>query len=99
MGIDTMSVITLVGALVALTNVITEVVKKVTWEKLPTNIIAVIVSEALTIVVGIAYCQIEGIIVPWYGIVALVVLGILVAYAAMFGFDKLKEIMNWGNSK
>ena len=31
MGIDTMSVITLVGALVALTNVITEVVKKVTW--------------------------------------------------------------------
>ena len=28
--------------------------------------------------------------------VALVVLGIMVAYAAMFGFDKLKEIMGWG---
>ena len=27
---------------------------------------------------------------------ALVILGVLVAYAAMFGFDKLKEILNWG---
>ena len=26
---------------------------------------------------------------------ALIVLGFLVAYAAMFGFDKLQEIMKW----
>lgn len=31
----------------------------------------------------------------WYIIVALVIIGFMVAYAAMFGFDKLKEIMNW----
>lgn len=99
MEIDVSVIIALVGVLVALTNVMTEVIKKVTWDKLPTNILAVVISEVLTIVVGIAYCQIEGISVPWYGIVALVVLGILVSYAAMFGFDKLKEIMNWGNSK
>lgn len=38
-----------------------------------------------------AYCQIEGIAVLWYMVVAAVVLGFMVAYAAMFGFDKLKE--------
>lgn len=97
MNIDISIIIALVGGLVALTNVITEVLKKVTWDKLPTNVLALIVAEALTIVVGLAYFQINDITVVWYMAVALVVLGIMVAYAAMFGFDKLKEIMGWGN--
>ena len=96
MNIDISVIIALVGGLVALTNVITEVLKKVTWDKLPTNVLALIVAEALTIVVGLAYFQINDITVVWYMAVALVVLGIMVAYAAMFGFDKLKEIMVWG---
>lgn len=96
MNIDISIIIALVGGLVALTNVITEVLKKVTWDKLPTNVLALIVAEALTIVVGLAYFQINEITVVWYMAVALVVLGIMVAYAAMFGFDKLKEIMGWG---
>ena len=97
MNIDISIIIALVGGLVALTNVITEVLKKVTWDKLPTNILALIVAEAMTIVVGLAYFQINDITVVWYMAVALVVLGVMVAYAAMFGFDKLKEIMGWGN--
>lgn len=96
---DLSVIIAIVGALVALTNIITEVIKKVTWDKLPTNILALIVSEALTIAAGIAYFQANEITVAWYGYVALVILGVLVAYAAMFGFDKLKEILNWGGSK
>lgn len=99
MNIDISIIIALVGGLVALTNVITEVLKKVTWDKLPTNVLALIVAEAMTIVVGLAYFQINDITVVWYMAVALVVLGIMVAYAAMFGFDKLKEIMGWGGNK
>lgn len=99
MNIDISVIIALVGGLVALTNVITEVLKKVTWDKLPTNVLALIVAEALTIVVGLAYFQINDITVVWYMAVALVVLGIMVAYAAMFGFDKLKEIMGWGDKR
>ena len=99
MNIDISIIIALVGGLVALTNVITEVLKKVTWDKLPTNVLALIVAEALTIVVGLAYFQINEIAVVWYMAVALVVLGIMVAYAAMFGFDKLKEIMGWGDKR
>ena len=93
---DMAFIVTLIGMLVALTNVITEVVKKLTWDKMPTNVLAVVVGELLTLAGGLAYFQVNGIEVVWYYVVALVVIGFMVAYAAMFGFDKLKEIMNWG---
>ena len=89
------TIIAIVGLLVALTKVIFEVAKKATWDKLPTNILALVVALVLTIVAGIAYCQINTVAITWYIVFALVVIGFMVAYAAMFGFDKLKEIMNW----
>lgn len=84
-------VISIIGVLVVLTNIIVQVLKKVTWEKLPTNILAVAVSMVLTLVVFFAYCQIKAIAVVWYMVAAAVVLGFMVAYAAMFGYDKLME--------
>ena len=87
-----------IGVLVALTNVVVEVLKKATWDKLPTNLLALMIAEALTICAGIMYCQINAIALTWYIILALVVAGFMVAYAAMFGFDKLKEIMNWNET-
>lgn len=56
-------VISIIGVLVALTNIIVQVVKKAVWDKLPTNILAVIVSMALTLVTFFAYCQIKAIAV------------------------------------
>lgn len=93
------TIVTIIGVLVALTNVIVEVAKKATRDKLPTNILALIVGEILTIDTGVAYFQIKAIPIAWYMVAALVVGGFMVAYAAMFGFDKLKEIMNWGDKE
>lgn len=90
--------VTVIGVLVAVTNVVTEVLKKATWDKLPTNILAFIVAEALTLTAGFAYCQIKSVAIMWYTVVAFVVAGFMVAYAAMFGFDKLKEIMDWSDT-
>lgn len=84
-------VISIIGVLVVLTNIITQVLKKVTWEKLPTNVLVVIISMALTLAAFFAYCQIKTIAVVWYMVVAAVVLGFMVSYAAMFGYDKLME--------
>ena len=84
-------ILSIVGVLVVVTNIITQVLKKLTWDKLPTNILAVIISMALTLAVFFAYCQINSVAVVWYMVVAAVVLGFFVAYAAMFGFDKLRE--------
>lgn len=87
------TLIAIIGVLVALTNIVVEVIKKITWDKVPTNIVATLVAEALTLVSFFAWTSINNIAVVWYYVVAAVVVGILVAYAAMFGFDKLKEIL------
>lgn len=87
------TLIAIIGVLVALTNIIVEVIKKLTWDKVPTNIVATLVAEALTLVSFFAWTSINSIAVVWYYVVAAVVVGIMVAYAAMFGFDKLKEIL------
>lgn len=86
--------VSIVGLQVVLTNLIVQVLKHATWSKLPTNLLALLVGEAVSIISGIAYFEMSGIVVEWYYIVAFVVLGFMVAYAAMFGFDKFKEIMN-----
>lgn len=80
-------IISIIGVLVV------QVLKKVTWDKLPTNALAMIVSLVLTLGAFFAYCSIKGIAVVWYMVFAAVVLSFMVAYAAMFGFDKLKEAL------
>ena len=95
-AMDNISVlVTIIGVLVALTNIVVEVIKKVTWDKLPTNIVATVVAEVLTVVAFFAYASYSNMQVVWYSVVSAVIVGILVAYAAMFGFDKLKEILHF----
>lgn len=86
-------ILSIVGVLVVLTNIIVQVLKKLTWDRLPTNVLAVIVAMVLTLVVFFAWCQLKGVAIVWYMVAAAVVVGFMVAYAAMFGFDKLKEVI------
>ena len=83
----------IVGVLVILTNIITEVLKKVLWDRLPTNILAVIVALVLTLIAFFAVMEYLSIIVLWYYVAAAIVIAFMVAYAAMFGYDKLKEAL------
>ncbi len=90
---DLSVILSIVGVLVVLTNIISQVLKKMTWDKIPTNCLVIVISMALTLVAFFAYCQIKSITVIWYMVVGAIVLGFLVAYAAMFGFDKLRETL------
>ena len=94
MQIDVSVLLPIIGALVAVVNIVTQVLKKVTWDKLPTNILVLLLSVALTVAAFFAYAQITALAVTWYMVVAAVVAGFAVAYAAMFGFDKLRETFN-----
>lgn len=97
---DWSAVLSTVGGLVVVTNIITQVLKKLTWDKLPTNILAVLIAMALTLAAFFAYCRIKELAVVWYMVAAAVVMGFFVAYAAMFGFDKLREaIAQMGTNK
>ena len=88
-----------VGAFMVFTvNPITEVLKGLMWQKLPTKILAFLVAMTVTLLAFFAFCQIMGIRIAWYMIVGAVVLGIFVAYAAMYGFDKLKQTIEQINA-
>ena len=50
-------------------------VKKITWDKIPTNILAVVVAMAVTLVAFFAACQIMGWAVTWYMVAGAVALG------------------------
>jgi hypothetical protein len=93
-------ILPLVLVLMVITNIITEVLKGLTWGKLPTNILAFLVAMIVTLLAFFAVCQIMELRITWYMVVGAVVLGIFVAYAAMYGFDKLKQTMEQiGNIK
>lgn len=91
-------VLPVVLVLMVITNIIVETLKKLTWGKLPTNILAFAVALAVTLLAFFALCQIMEIAVVWYMVVGAIILGIFVAYAAMFGFDKLKQTVEQLNS-
>lgn len=93
------AVTSIIGVLVVLTNIIVQVIKKTTWDKVPTNIVAVVVSMVLTMASFIAYFQINKIAITWYLVFGVLVIGMMVAYAAMFGYDKLKEVLASIDSK
>ena len=73
------------------TNIIVEVFKSMI-PKLPTNFLVFIVAIVVTILALFIAAAILEITVMWYYTVGAVVLGVFVAYAAMFGFDKFKEL-------
>lgn len=86
--------LSLVLAATVVTNIIVQVVKNLTWNKIPTNLVAFIVAQVVTLCSFFGYVSHEGIKVVWYTVVAAVAVGFGVAYSAMFGFDKFKEMID-----
>lgn len=80
-------------ALVFTTNIIVEVIKSA-LPKLPTSILTIIVAIVVTILALLIAAGVLNISVMWYYAVGAVVMGIFVAYAAMFGFDKFTDAWN-----
>ena len=88
---DNRVVLITVGLLTLVTNAVVEVLKHVLWDKIPTNLLVVLVAETLTLASGFGLAQITGTSVLWYHVIAAVVAGLMVAGSAMFGFDKFKD--------
>lgn len=90
---DIASILTVIGALTVLTNLITEVIKPITQIKMPTELTATIVAEVLTLIAFFGWADYTHLEMHWYYIAADAVMGLLVGYAAQFGFDKLKSAL------
>ena len=82
-----------IGAIAFVVSVITQVIKGVKpLDKLPTDILVFILSIALTLVAFFAYASYVELAILWYYIVGAVIAGFIVAFVAMYGWTKLKEL-------
>ena len=76
-----------IGILVILTNIIVEVLKKITWDKFPTNILVVIISLILTLVSFFAYTNYKNLTIEWYYVV-----GAIVTFIGLMALKKFNDI-------
>ena len=81
---------TVFAILVIVVNILTQIFKSfASKSELPTRVFVLLVSIILTVITFIAVCQIYSIHMYWYLVAAAVVVGFVVAYCAMFGYDNL----------
>ena len=83
------AIFAVIGALVVVVNVLTQVLKQIL--PTPARIICVVLSVVLTVAAFVAWMEISGTGITWYGMVGAIVAGFFVAYGAMFGYDNLYQ--------
>lgn len=91
-NVDLSYFLVIIGALTFSTNIITEVIKKLI-SGFPAQLIAFLVAMVITVAAFFAYADIANIQIEWYMVAGSVAAGFFVSYAAQFGFDKLKEVV------
>lgn len=87
------TILSIIGALTFVVMVITQVIKGIgVFKKIPTDIVVAVLSIGITVVAFIAYMQYIHMTILWYMIIASIIVGFIVAYIAMYGWDKIYEL-------
>lgn len=86
-------IMAVVGVLAFVVSVITQVFKGVgVLKKIPTDILVFVLSIVLTVVTYVAYMDYIQQTVIWYMFIVAVIAGFLVAFVAMYGWEKISEL-------
>lgn len=88
-----MLLVPVVFGLMLLVNICTEVLKKV-FVKIPANLLVFVLSIIVTVVAMFIYIAIAEIVFVWWMILVAIAVAFFVAYSAMFGFDKWKQMFD-----
>lgn len=83
----------LVLALTLVTNIIVQVLKSLLYDLIPTNILVFLVAVVVTVGTGFALWSYYQFAITGWMIAALVALCFMVAFSAMFGYDKLVQMI------
>ena len=87
------SLLAVVGALAFMVSIITQVFKGVgVLSKVPTDILVFVLSIGLTVIAFVAYMQYIQQTVLWYMVIAAIMAGFMVAFVAMYGWEKFSEL-------
>ena len=85
--------LTLVLVLTVVTNIIVQVLKSLLYDLIPTNLLAFLVAVVVTWSTGFGIWSYYKFAITGWMIAALVALCFAVAFAAMFGYDKLVQLV------
>lgn len=87
------AILAVIGALAFMVSVITQVFKGVgVLAKIPTDILVLVLSIGITVTAFVAYMQYIQQTILWYMILAAILAGFLVAFVAMYGWEKFAEL-------
>ncbi len=87
--------LTIIGALAFLVSVITEVTKGIGFlARIPTDLQVIILSALLCLVTYFAYASYFSIEIRWYYIAGCIIAAFIVAFVAMYGWEKLSTLYN-----
>ena len=87
------SLLAVIGALAFMVSIITQVFKGVgVLSKIPTDILVFVLSIGLTVIAFVAYMQYIQQVILWYMVLASIMAGFIVAFVAMYGWEKFSEL-------
>ena len=85
--------LTAVLGLTLMTNVIVQVLKGLLYDHIPTNLLAFLTAAVVTAGTGFALWSYFRFAISGWMIAALIALCFVVAFSAMFGYDKLVQLV------
>lgn len=82
-----------IGILAFTVSIVVQVFKGVSvLKKIPTDILVFVLSIGLTVTAFVAYMQYVQQTILWYMFIASILAGLLVAFVAMYGWEKVSEL-------
>lgn len=86
-------ILAVIGAIAFIVSVITQVIKGVgVFVKIPTDGLVLVLSIGITVAAFVAYMQYLHMTILWYMVLAAIMAGFVVAFVAMYGWEKLSEL-------
>ncbi len=86
-------ILAIIGTLAFFVSLITQVIKGIgIFARVPTDILVVVLSIGITVAAFAAYMQYIQMTILWYMVLAAIIAGFVVAFVAMYGWEKLSDL-------
>jgi len=87
------SLVSVIGMLAFIVSAITQATKNLPGlQRIPTDAQVIALSLLFTLLAVLAYAQLSGLAVRWYLIAAVLPLGLLVSFVAMYGWATARDL-------
>lgn len=86
-------ILAIIGTLAFFVSLITQVIKGIgIFARVPTDILVFVLSIGITVATFAAYMQYIQMTILWYMVLAAIIAGFVVAFVAMYGWEKLSDL-------